>query len=308
MTRILVTGASGLLGLNFALQYHHQHKVMGVVHSNPLVGTPFDIFQADLTEPGNVTRILDAAQPEVVLHCAAMANIDACERNPQKTWEVNVKVAAELAHAAAQDGFRLVHLSTDAVFDGLSGDYDEESQPNPLNVYAHSKLSAERIVLETFPETLVARVNFYGWSLSGSRSLGEFFYYNLAAGKTIHGFTDVQFCPFEATILADVLLKLVESGCVGIYHVVSRECLSKYAFGCAIAEKFGLNKDLIRPITVHGGRLAAARSPNLCLRTDKLATALGEPAPDQKQGLNRFHELFLSGYPQWVRTLTPSRV
>jgi dTDP-4-dehydrorhamnose reductase len=306
--RILVTGASGLLGLNFALQFHNQHDVTGVVHSNPLNGTPFIAHNTDLSKSGNVNRLLEAVKPEVVLHCAAMANIDACERDPEMTWKVNTDLPTELAHAAARDGFKLVHLSTDAVFDGLQGDYDEESDPNPLNTYARSKLAAERKVLAACPSALVARVNFFGWSLSGSRSLGEFFYYNLAAHMTVNGFTDVLFCPLEATILADVLLQLVERDCSGIYHVVSSQSLSKYEFGCAVAEKFGLNKDLIQPITVENSGLAATRSPNLRLRTDKLAIALGKPSPDQQAGLQRFHELFLSGYPQRVQALAGTGV
>ena len=303
MNRILVTGASGLLGLNFALRFHQSYRVTGVVHQHVLKGAPFEVLQADLAGAGSVDDILKSALPDVVLHCAALANLDACEQDPHLTWKINVELPAALARAAQRDGFRLVHLSTDAVFDGQAGNYDEDSLPNPLSTYARSKRAAEEQVLQTCPEALVARVNFYGWSLSGSRSLGEFFFYNLSAGKQVNGFTDVIFCPLEATILADLLLMLVERGCAGIFHVVSGECLSKYAFGCAVAGKFGLDRSLIKPISVDESGLVAARSPDLRLRTDKLANAVGEPAPGQAACLERFYELFQSGYPQYVRSL-----
>lgn len=308
MMRILVTGASGLLGLNFALRYHADHQVVGVVHRNPLRNPPFQQLTADLSNPGKLEQVLEETRPQAVLHCAAMANVDECERNPERAFQVNSELPAALARAAARHGFRLVHLSTDAVFDGQRGNYSEEDTPNPLSVYARSKWLAEQRVLEACPQALVARVNFYGWSLSGQRSLGEFFYYNLKEGRPVKGFTDVYFCPLEATQLADLLLRLVEKGAAGLYHVVSSECQSKYAFGVSIARRFGLDERLIEPVSVAESGLVARRSPDLRLRTDKLAAVLGEPPPGQAAALDRFYQLYLSGYPQQIRLLADGRV
>lgn len=307
MTRILVTGASGLLGLNFALRYHADHSVSGVVHRNPLRNPPFHQIVADLTDPSSLEAVLEQTQPQVVLHCAAMANVDECERQPQRAFQVNTELPQALARAAARHGFRLVHLSTDAVFDGQRGDYTEEDTPQPLSVYARSKWQAEQQVLEACPQAIVARVNFYGWSLSGQRSLGEFFFYNLKEGKPVKGFTDVFFCPLEATQLADLLLRLVEKGAAGLFHVVSSECQSKYQFGVSIARRFGLDESLIEPVSVMEGGLVARRSPNLRLRTDKLRAVLGEAPPNQVAALERFYQLYLDGYPQQVRSLADGR-
>lgn len=307
MTRILVTGASGLLGLNFALRYHADHSVSGVVHRNPLRNPPFHQIVADLTNPSSLEDVLEQTQPQVVLHCAAMANVDECERQPQRAFQVNTELPQALARAAARHGFRLVHLSTDAVFDGQRGDYTEGDTPQPLSVYARSKWQAEQQVLEACPQAIVARVNFYGWSLSGQRSLGEFFFYNLKEGKPVKGFTDVFFCPLEATQLADLLLRLVKKGAAGLFHVVSSECQSKYQFGVSIARRFGLDESLIEPVSVMEGGLVARRSPNLRLRTDKLRAVLGETPPDQVAALERFYQLYLDGYPQRVRSLADGR-
>ncbi len=279
-----------------------------MVHRNPLNNPPFQQIVADLSDAETLQAVLDQSEPEVVLHCAALANVDECEHDPQRAFQVNVALPAGLARLAARHGFRLVHLSTDAVFDGQRGDYTEEDTPNPLSVYARTKWQAEQQVLETCPQALVARVNFYGWSLSGQRSLGEFFYYNLKQGRPVKGFTDVIFCPLEATQLADLLLRLVEKDAAGLYHVVSSECQSKYAFGVSIARRFGLDESLIEPVSVMEGGLVARRSPNLRLRTDKLAAALGEPPPGQAAALDRFYQLFLAGYPQQIRSLADGRV
>lgn len=306
MTRILVTGASGLLGLNFGLHFYRQHAVTGLVNTHPLSGAPFETLAVDLTTAGEIDRVLERIQPELVLHCAALANLDACEREPELAARLNTWVPRQLALRAQQDGFRLIHLSTDAVFDGQKGDYSEEDTPHPLSVYAHSKWQAEQQVLEACPAALVARVNFYGWSLRGQRSLGEFFVNNLSQGQRVNGFTDVLFCPLEVTLLAELLLKLAQLDCSGLYHVVSSQCWSKYDFGVAIARQFELDAGLIQPVSVQRGGLLAARSPNLRLRTEKLAHSLGALPPGQAEGLQRFFNQYQAGYPQRMRAFDPS--
>jgi dTDP-4-dehydrorhamnose reductase len=303
MTRILVTGASGLLGLNFCLHFHRQHELTGVVNSHPLPGARFPIIQADLSRQGEFARLVDQIEPELVLNCAALTNIDECESLPEQSWQINAELPGEMARVCASRGVQLVHLSTDAVFDGLRGDYSEEDEPNPRSVYARSKLAGEQAVLAEYPAALVARLNFYGWSLFGQRSLAEFFFYNLLERKPVQGFTDVKFCPLEVTRLAEILMRLVELSYTGLYHVVSGEHLTKYEFGLRVADLFGLDDSLIHPVSVSESGLRAARSRDLRLRTDKLAAALGHPAPGQAECLQRFYDQYQSGYPQQVRSL-----
>lgn len=303
MTRILVTGASGLLGLNFCLHYFRQHELTGVVNSHPLPGAPFPVLQVDLSKRGEFARLVDQNEPGLVLNCAALANIDECESLPELSWQINAELPREMARVCADRGVPFVHLSTDAVFDGERGDYSEEDMPNPRSVYARSKLAGEQAVLAENPAALVARLNFYGWSLFGQRSLAEFFFYNLLERKPVQGFTDVRFCPLEVTRLAEILMRLVELGCSGLYHVVSGEHLTKYEFGRRIAELFSLDASLIRPALVSDSGLRAPRSRDLRLRTDKLAAALGHPSPGQAECLQRFYDQYQSGYPQQVRDL-----
>lgn len=305
--RILVTGASGLLGLNLALSVAREHAgihaVFGTVHDHAIQNDEFSVIQTDLGQAGAVERLLDQTQPDWVIHCAALANVDACENEPERARQLNTQLPAQLAALVARGGARLVHISTDAVFDGKDGGYSEDDPPNPLGVYAHSKLDGERAVMHADPSAIVARVNLFGWSLSGRRSLGEFFFNHLSAGQACMGFTDVYFCPLLVNQIAPLLLGLLEKGLSGVYHVVSRECASKYAFGVAIARRFGLDEGLITPVSVLQGGLKAARSPNLTLRTDKLAAALGYPPPDLSTGIGAFYTLYQQGYPQKLMAL-----
>jgi dTDP-4-dehydrorhamnose reductase len=299
----LITGASGLLGLNTALEAAKEHDVVGQVNSHPLRTDAFNTVQADLLAPGALERLLDQTQPEWVIHCAALANVDACETEPLQARQLNSQVPRQLAELVARGGARMLHVSTDAVFDGQRGGYTEADAPNPLGIYAQTKLDGERGVLSANPQAIVARVNLFGWSLSGKRSLAEFFFNKLLAGEPCMGFTDVFFCPMLANDLGWVFLKMLDSGLSGLYHTVGSECISKYEFGLRIARRFGLDESLITPKSVHEGGLKAARSPNLTLRTDKLAQALGVSLPGLSTGLEKFYTLYQQGYPQKLKGL-----
>jgi len=320
--RILITGASGLLGLNLALEAAKEHTVFGTANSHAFASPPsaFQVVQTDLLAPGAVESLFKQTRPDWVIHCAALANVDACEADPALASQLNTELPRKLAQLCqaptgqadnrsssagnvTRGGARLLHISTDCVFDGQRGSYSEEDTPNPLGVYARAKLEGELAVLQANPQAIVARVNLFGWSPSGKRSLAEFFYNNLSAGKQVMGFTDVLFCPLLANDLAHVLIEMLGKGLSGVYHTVSSECLSKYEFGLRLAHQFGLDAGLIQPTSVMQGGLKAARSPNLSMRTDKLAAALGHPLPSVSTGIETFYQLYQQGYPQVIQRL-----
>lgn len=299
--RILLTGASGLFGLNFAVAHAGEHSIIGAVNRNPLAGTPFEVVQVELSQAGAGAELVRQTRPECIINCAALANLDACEASPELAERLNAELPGELARAARETGAKLVHFSTDAVFDGQRGNYSEEDAPAPINTYSRTKLAGEAAVLTENPSAIVARVNFYGFSLFGQRSLAEFFVYNLLAKKQMMGFTDVFFCPLHAAQLSQTLLKMVAMNLSGLYHVVSGQALSKFDFGRRIARQFGLDESLIQPVSWQEGGLKAARSPKLTLRTDKLARALGEPLPDVASGVAQLYREFEEGLPLKLR-------
>lgn len=307
--KILITGASGLLGLNLALEasgahYHGQHKVFGVINSHTIQTEAFTVITKDLLEPGAVERLVDQTQPDWVIHCAALANLDACEADPALASKLNTELPRKLAENVSKGGARFLHISTDSVFDGRRGNYREEDTPNPLGVYSRTKLAGEQAVTEADPKAIIARVNLFGWSITGKRSLSEFFYSNLRSGKQVNGFTDVFFCPLLANDLAQILIEMLEKGLNGLYHVVSSECISKYDFGMRIAQRFGLDTTLINPISVQQAGLKAARSPNLCLRVGKLIQDLGSTPPRVDEGIQKLFNLYESGYSQMIQEAT----
>ena len=291
------------MGLNLALEAAKDNLVFGTVNKLAIKTDAFNVVQTDLLAEGTLEHLLEQTRPDWVIHCAALANLDDCEKRPALAEQLNTHLPAKLAGYVARGGARLVHVSTDAVFDGQRGDYREEDPPNPLSVYARTKLEGETLVAAANPEAIIARVNLFGWSPTGSRSLAEFFYYNLMQGKPVMGFTDVYFCPLLVNDLATIFQSMLQKGLSGLYHVVSQECLSKYDFGVRLAHKFGLDSGLIQPTSVEQGGLDARRSPRLTLRSDRLAQALGEPPPDFGSGLEKLYQLQQQGYPQFLQSL-----
>jgi dTDP-4-dehydrorhamnose reductase len=302
MTRILVTGASGLLGLNLSLMKFGTHTILGVDRGK-LADAPFELIRADLAQPETVSRLIDSARPDAIIHTAALANLELCEEDPNLARRMNADLPGEMASACAKRSIRLIHISTDAVFDGTkNGIYTEDDSPNPIGVYSQTKLDGERNVLSANPNAIIARVNFFGWSLSGTRSLSEFFFNNLSTFQPCNGFTDVYFCPLFVGDLAETLVRMLDQGLSGLYHVVGPEALSKYAFGIRIARQFGFDVDLIRPLSVESAGLKVKRSHNLRLSVHKLSTDLGAVIPDLSTGIAKFYEQYQQGYPQKMRS------
>ena len=302
MARILITGVSGLLGINLAQEAMSSHEVIGVDRGK-LVNAPFKVVKADLSDLTSVGRVIEETRPAWLIHCAALADLDRCENEPDLAQRLNTDLPAQIAKVCKMRGISMAHISTDAIFDGQkSGFYTERDQPNPINVYARTKLAGEQAVQTENQSVVIARVNFYGWSLGGRRSLAEFFFNNLTNNKSMSGFTDAIFCPMLVNHTARLLLKMLGGGLTGLYHVVGAQAMSKYQFGVEVARKFKLRESEIAPRSIHTSNLTAKRSHNLALSTNKLSTVLGESLPDFSTGLDEFYTQHQQGYPQKIRS------
>jgi dTDP-4-dehydrorhamnose reductase len=299
--KLFITGVSGLLGINLALEAMREHQVIGIDRGK-LKSAPFQVIKADILKTDEINSIIDTTKPDWFINCAALANLEKCEEDPIQARLLNTNLPGELAVACAKRNIPFIHLSTDSVFDGTQkGMYTEEDEPNPQGVYSQTKLDGERVVGQVNPQAIIARVNFYGWSLGAKRSLAEFFVNNLSQGKNVNGFTDVIFCPMWVNHLAQTLIAILEKDLHGLYHVAGEQPMNKYQFGVEVARKFGLRENLISPQSVERSGLTAKRSHNLWLSVHKLSTDLGRPLPEFSTGLDGFYTQFQQGYPQKIR-------
>jgi dTDP-4-dehydrorhamnose reductase len=244
MTRVLVTGASGMLGGYLVRQ------VSALGH--PLVAwagrqTQDSLQCVDLADADAVKAAFRAAAPSVVLHAAALARIGDCFRDPDRAWLVNAGGTALLAELCAEANSRLVLVSTDLVFDGEHAPYRESDPPTPLSVYAKSKVAAEQAAL-TRPGNSVARVSLlFGPSGQAVPSFFDDQVRALREGREITLFEDEWRTPLDLTTAANALVELALADGAGISHLGGPERLSRLDMGHILASVLGVSPDLVRP-------------------------------------------------------------
>ena len=303
MARLLITGASGLLGANLVLTARLRHEVTAVCHQHPIVADRVRAIVADLTRPSAAEELLADQRPTWVVHCAAAAEADRCEQDPVWASLLNIEMATRVAAACEKTGARLVHVSTDAVFDGERGGYREDDLARPVNTYGRTKLEGERAVLEANPGAVVLRTNFFGWHARGRHGLAEWFLARFESGQAAPGFVDTFVAPLVANDLAELILAMAGLPLRGLYHANASECLSKYEFGRRLAHLFGFDEALVEPVPVDEAGLLARRPRNLCLDCSKLRSEIGRTLPTVDQGLARFRRLREIGYVDELKSI-----
>lgn len=286
MTRWLVTGATGLLGSNAGIVLSMDPKVhLTAMTRNTKPTSAFaDHVVADLANEQTLRRTVAEARPDVVLHAAALASHEACEANPVLARAINVEGTRALAHAAESVGALFIYVSTDAVFDGVEGNYSESSPTNPFSIYGKTKLEAEGLVL-TYANSLVIRTNFFGWSPTGERSILEFFVNNLSQLKAVKGFTDFTVSSIYVRHLVRVVAEIAGSDYRGLLHVAAHNALTKYQFGVSVARAFQLDDDLIIPTSSSAVGLTTSRSRDLSLNVSRAEKLIGALLPTQAEGI-----------------------
>lgn len=301
MARLLITGASGLLGANLVLVAAEEYEVNALYHRHAIELEGIQSMAADLSQPGTAKELFDQVQPDWVIHCAADTSIDELEGDPERAFRINRDMAGYVAEAAHVTGARLVHISTDAVFDGRSGPYREGDPTEPVNVYGKSKLAGEDAVQEICPEALILRTNIFGWNAQSKTSLAEWFLSQLERGKRCPGLIDIYFSPLLVNDLGGLILAMLTEGLSGVFHVPGADCISKYDFGLSIARLFGYDPDQIIPTVSDDIGFAAPRPARTCLLGEKIERALGIQLPSTEDGLLHLRGLRESGFSARLR-------
>jgi dTDP-4-dehydrorhamnose reductase len=303
--RVVVTGASGLLGACVALLARDGGAAVTALYDHHPIRPPgVDTRPLDLLDDAAVRALVSELRPRWVVHCAAATGVDWCEDHPDGARRINAGASGVLARAAADVGARLAYVSTDSVFDGARGGYTEDDAPAPLNAYARSKLEGEARVREALPGALVLRTNLYGWNAQAKQSLAEWMLARLEAGETVPGFTDVVFAPLLANDLAAMILEMLGRGMTGTWHLAAAGACSKYDFARALAREFGHDPGRVAPALSSDAAFHAPRPRDTSLDATRAAAALGRPMPTVAEGLRRFRTLREDGYLNLLKACT----
>lgn len=265
---VWITGANGLIGS------HLIHLARACVPDWQVIPIVRPVF--DLTDTRSVISAFQKDRPQLIIHCAAMSRSPDCQADPHKAHELNVRVTQTLADMATDIGF--LFFSTDLVFDGQKGSYVETDAPNPLSVYAETKVLAERHVLRNPNHTVIRTSLNAGPSLPGDRGMDEQMLLALRAGKTLHLFTDEFRTPIPAEETARAVWELARQNARGIYHVAGAERLSRWEIGQLLVQKYPQFREqlLATSLKTYQG---APRSPDTGLDCAKAQARLSFPLP-----------------------------
>ena len=290
LNRILITGGSGLLGLNWAAATRSEFEVHLGIHSRDVsfrgtVAIPLGIDTLD-----SALRSFDALQPDLVIHTAGLTSVEQCEANPNKALYQNVTLAGNVAQACERLGIKLIHISSDHLFDGLYSFADECAAPSPQNTYGKTKAEGELRVLDANSSTLVIRTNFFGWGTSYRSSFSDYILKSLRAGRPIKLFEDVFYTPILAESLAIAASQLIKNKYSGVVNLVGDTRISKFDFGVRLAEEFRLDKSLICPVKF-SSRPDLVRRPSDMSLSNKYATSqLGNPPSTLDSDIKRLRQ------------------
>ncbi len=275
LKRLLITGGSGLLGLNWACSARDTWNVIVSTHQRQVKLNGVETVLLNLEDEGTLAVRIRTIKPDIVVHTAGMTNVDECEADPKTAAHVNAKLASNVAAATFANEIPLIHISTDHLFRGDCSFALEEDMPAPINEYAKSKLFAEQLVRYSHPGVLILRTNFFGWGHAYRSSFSDWIITSLRAKKKLWLFEDVHFTPLLADELVSAAHLLIDRKQSGIYNVVGAERVSKYEFGLRLAKSFQLSTELIKRGSIKMARISAQRPRDMSLANTKLTAETG---------------------------------
>jgi dTDP-4-dehydrorhamnose reductase len=243
--KILFTGGSGLLALNWANQVCRDFDVVLGLHEREINIKGADSLKISLESEIEFSKCVDIIKPDLVVHTAGMTNVDQCEAFPELANKINYEAAKIVSDVCLKNNIDLIFISTDHLFDGTISNVSENHVKNPLNCYGRTKSLGEDYINLYNPNALIIRTNFFGWGASYRQSFSDFVIDNLRKGKNITLFNDVFYTPILIDTLVETVMTLYNKNAKGIFNVVGNDRVSKLEFGLELARVFELNKSKI---------------------------------------------------------------
>lgn len=293
--KILVTGASGLLGKKLLETAPSKFVIIPTYHSIP-ISHP-EAIELDITDKDQTRKVITKIHPELIIHSASLVYVDECEKNEVLTKSVNTFGTQNILSAAKQVESKLLFCSTNGIFDGTNAPYEEQALGNPVNVYGKTKYEAECLVRANYEkESIILRFNtMFGWNNPGSRENPVTWLLQRLIKKQItYMVTDVYNSHLWVGQAVQAIWKAIEKKLYGeIFHIGGSDCMNRYIFSQTIADIFGYDKSFIKPVVSKFFPGIAPRPKNTCFNTTKMKSMLGINPLSVGEGLkNMKHERY----------------
>ena len=299
MEKILITGAAGLLGANICYLLRDQYQIyaldtnhIDIEGISPIVGSALDVAL--------VEQILQNEHVDILLHCAAITDMDRCEKEYNYAYLVNQLLPKNLYYLCSKHAAKLIFISSDSVYRGsVSGLHLETDAVEPLSIYAKTKLGAEEAVLAG-GRNLVIRTNMFGFNYREKKSFGEWVVQSLQNNETLNMFYDIDFSPLFVNDLVAILDSCIQQDLCGLYNIGSRKPISKYDLGITIKQVFAL-PGFINRASMTDFSYIAPRTKNMSLNVQKIEQALGVQMPTPQEGVEHFYKFYQNGYSRKLK-------
>jgi dTDP-4-dehydrorhamnose reductase len=287
MKRILITGVSGFLGRYVASSLKSRYAVLGTYHRHATELDGCESVRLDVTDRTAVQAIVVSFHPDVIVHAAAFGDVDGCERAPEEADRVNVQGTVCIAEAAHAIGARLIHISTDQVYDGVKGHYDEADTAHPLMVYGRTKLAGERRAAAICRDVVILRLALmYGWGTPTRLNFVDWLAERLHTGQEVPLFVDQYRTPLYVAQAAEAMTRLIDRPDLrGLFNLGGGERITRYTFGLKLCEVFDFPKALLRPVTMQSVGGLAARPRDCSMNSSRLSGLLPLTPLEVDEGL-----------------------
>lgn len=288
-SNLLITGGSGFLGWNLARYAAEYYDISFTYHQHPIKIKGCQEYPVNLQNPQEIEELVEEIHPDVLIHTAALADVDFCENRRSIAYEINVAATEAWVRCAEEIGCRFIYISTDLVFDGQTGLYQETDQPHPVNYYGETKLLGEHAVSAGSTNYLILRMALmYGTGNGINGSFTDWMREGLQREKPVTLYTDQYRTPLFVGEGVRAIMELIEQPMSNeMYHIAGRERINRYEFGRIFAQTFGYDARWLKPVQMQDVQSPIPRGKDCSLATDKVQKVLSFPLSDAVTGLQQ---------------------
>lgn len=284
---LLIFGATSQLSLNIIASFYESFDFVLVTRRPHLFNSTFSTAYLDSFTITSISRLISFYNPDFVLNTIALADVDACERDPERAFTINTTYADSIARSCSLAGIPYLFISTDQLYAHSAESFIETEPVSPVNVYARTKYKAEQLILQSWPESLVVRTNFFGNAPYFRTSYPDYIISSLQQGRPLQVSPHIFFSPVTTETLARASIHLLLTGHRGVFNISSSNCISKYHFACELSSAYNLSTNLIiRDSSTSSTR----RSPCMCLSNSKAQQSLPFQIGDTHYNINQYIE------------------
>ena len=294
MEKILLTGGSGFLSSNWSLDTRNifsNYALVRTKNRNKFLKS----FQVDLRDNKKITQVFKNIKPKIVIHTAAITDVDRCEENKRLSEKVNFQLTKKICNICKKEKIKLIFISTDQVFSQKKKN-TENFKKSPINLYSLHKSMSEDYIKKNLKDYLIIRTNFFGIAPKNKKSFLNFVKNNLEKDKKINLIEDLVHNPISVHYLIKYLIFLIKRNSIGTFHISSNEKITKHELGIKISKVFNLNKNLIEKCKLSSFRFKAKRPKYMFLDNNKIKKTIKINIPSIQKQLRDISNKFYKGY------------